>query len=392
MNERRGGGAKWLVLLALVGAGLYLVSWVATGEFTNTASDVTPTVQGDSEQSPSTTGAATSSETTPPTTVPPTTAAPAADTTDAPPSTTATLTIAQEIAATGDLTTIDAFLAATDLDDMLDGAGSYTVFAPSNTGFAEMDTDLRNAISADQDRVRSVTLNHLVEGDVPSLRALDTRLMTMAGTELIFEEIDDELFIVTDSGRVGVQENRIVAANGVVHVVDGVLLGDEASGVQPVPDEADAEPPVEDAAPVEEPIDEEPVEEPVPEPEDPPSEPNETVDAIAEILEVEPVQFDDSSADITAESLVSLDRVVEILEADEATRLEVAGHTDDIGPADGNQRWSERRARSVRDYLVSQGIDPERLVAAGYGENRPIADNNTEEGRAQNRRIEFTLL
>jgi len=390
LNDRRGGGAKWFALLALVGSSVYLVSWFASGEATNTAADMAPTVQGDSETAPSTTAAvATTAESVQPTTTLLTTTATV--TSAAEPSTIEGLTIAQEMGGAEDLTKIDVFLTAADLDDMLEGTGPYTVFAPSNVRFAEMDKDLLNAISADQDRVRALARNHVIEGDVPSLRVLDGPLVTLAGTELIFEEIDDELFITTAAGRVGVQENRIVAANGVIHGVDAVLLGDESAGTA-VPSDDDPEPPADEDPPVDEAVDEDPPEEPEPEPDVPPSEPNETVDAIAEILELEPVQFDDSSADIKVGSLATLDRVVEILEADEATRLEVAGHTDDIGPADGNQRWSERRARSVRDYLISQGVGPERLVAVGYGENRPIGDNATEEGRAQNRRIEFTLL
>ena len=71
-----------------------------------------------------------------------------------------------------------------------------------------------------------------------------------------------------------------------------------------------------------------------------------------------------------------------------ATQL-FAGHTDDIGPADGNQRLSQRRADAVRNWLVDNGIDADRLTAVGYGEDQPIADNSTEEGRTANRRIEF---
>ncbi|MCB1832791.1 MAG: OmpA family protein, partial [Geminicoccaceae bacterium] len=68
---------------------------------------------------------------------------------------------------------------------------------------------------------------------------------------------------------------------------------------------------------------------------------------------------------------------------------EVQGHTDSTGATDYNQGLSERRAQSVLDYLTGKGVEAERLTAVGFGENRPIASNDTEEGRAQNRRVEI---
>lgn len=71
--------------------------------------------------------------------------------------------------------------------------------------------------------------------------------------------------------------------------------------------------------------------------------------------------------------------------------VEVGGHTDSIGPDDYNQGLSQRRADAVRGYLVEQGVDGQRLSAVGYGETRPIADNDTPEGRARNRRVELRV-
>ena len=71
--------------------------------------------------------------------------------------------------------------------------------------------------------------------------------------------------------------------------------------------------------------------------------------------------------------------------------ISIEGHTDSQGPDVYNQDLSERRASAVVDYLVSQGIDATRLSAVGYGETNPIADNETREGRAINRRIEFSV-
>ena len=70
-------------------------------------------------------------------------------------------------------------------------------------------------------------------------------------------------------------------------------------------------------------------------------------------------------------------------------KVEIQGHTDDIGTAEYNQMLSEKRAQSVMAYLVENGIDPARLTAKGYGEERPRFPNDSEENRARNRRVEM---
>ena len=75
----------------------------------------------------------------------------------------------------------------------------------------------------------------------------------------------------------------------------------------------------------------------------------------------------------------------------QAFKIVVSGHTDSVGAADLNQQLSESRARAVTDYLVTQGVPGDQLTARGFGEARPVGDNRTREGRAQNRRIEFTI-
>ncbi|HEC09331.1 MAG TPA: OmpA family protein, partial [Acidimicrobiales bacterium] len=76
----------------------------------------------------------------------------------------------------------------------------------------------------------------------------------------------------------------------------------------------------------------------------------------------------------------------------EGTLVAVEGFTDSQGDAAANQRLSEARAQAVVDYLVSQGVSPDVLRASGNGESRPVASNDTAEGRAQNRRIEFNVV
>jgi outer membrane protein OmpA-like peptidoglycan-associated protein len=73
-------------------------------------------------------------------------------------------------------------------------------------------------------------------------------------------------------------------------------------------------------------------------------------------------------------------------------RIEISGHTDNVGKKKDNQILSEKRAKSCRDYLVSKGIEAERITTVGYGDARPIAPNDTEQGRQQNRRIEAAEL
>ena len=84
--------------------------------------------------------------------------------------------------------------------------------------------------------------------------------------------------------------------------------------------------------------------------------------------------------------------MIEYLEYEEENKFEISGYTDNVGSENSNQVLSESRAIAVVNYLVEHGIAPERLVAKGYGELNPIADNTTEEGRAKNRRTEIKKI
>jgi outer membrane protein OmpA-like peptidoglycan-associated protein len=105
------------------------------------------------------------------------------------------------------------------------------------------------------------------------------------------------------------------------------------------------------------------------------------------------IQFEFDSATIKPKSYVVLDSVVDVmLTHPEIELVEVQGHTDDRGDAKYNLDLSQRRADAVRQYLIDAGIDPDRLIAKGYGETKPIAPNVTAKGRARNRRVEFHIL
>ncbi|MGN6435722.1 MAG: OmpA family protein [Agriterribacter sp.] len=104
------------------------------------------------------------------------------------------------------------------------------------------------------------------------------------------------------------------------------------------------------------------------------------------------VYFATGSSKLLAKSNKSLNDLAKVLEEDPNLKLDVEGHTDDVGKEEMNLTLSQSRAQSVVDYLVNKaGVDPKRLVSAGYGEERPIADNKTAAGRAKNRRVDLKL-
>lgn len=107
---------------------------------------------------------------------------------------------------------------------------------------------------------------------------------------------------------------------------------------------------------------------------------------------LEDCNFETGKADLLPEAFPVLDELVAYLVRKEDERIEIQGHTDNVGTAKSNQVLSEARANTVRNYLIAKGIDPNRLTAKGYGFSVPVADNKTAEGRAQNRRTEVKIL
>ncbi len=105
------------------------------------------------------------------------------------------------------------------------------------------------------------------------------------------------------------------------------------------------------------------------------------------------VTFGLDSADLRPGAMAELNEAVALLKLHpEISRIEVAGHTCDLGPARYNEGLSQRRAQSVRDYLVANGVDANRLAVRGYGEDRPKVPNSSESNRQQNRRVELVVL
>jgi OOP family OmpA-OmpF porin len=104
------------------------------------------------------------------------------------------------------------------------------------------------------------------------------------------------------------------------------------------------------------------------------------------------VTFDTAKATIRPESFPRLDIVVEFMKYKKRARVEIAGHTDNVGSRKANHTLSEKRAQACRDYIVSKGIDRDRIEAVGFGDERPLVPNDTDEGRQKNRRIEAREL
>lgn len=104
------------------------------------------------------------------------------------------------------------------------------------------------------------------------------------------------------------------------------------------------------------------------------------------------VTFDFAKSDLKPQFYPALNNVASTLAQYNQTIVEVAGHTDSVGSDAANQALSQRRAQSVGNYLIGQGLQRERFEIVGFGEQMPIASNDTEEGRARNRRVEIRVV
>lgn len=98
------------------------------------------------------------------------------------------------------------------------------------------------------------------------------------------------------------------------------------------------------------------------------------------------------TATIKPESFGALDELISVLKQSPNWKLTITGHTDTTGTPNGNLLLSQKRADSVKNYLVQMGIDPSRIITQGKGQTEPIADNKTAEGRERNRRVEFSII
>ena len=109
------------------------------------------------------------------------------------------------------------------------------------------------------------------------------------------------------------------------------------------------------------------------------------------VVRLSNVQFETGSAALTANSQYELQNLADYMQRNPDMVIEIGGHTDNTGDADANLTLSQQRADVVEQYLTNRGVAPERMVAVGYGQTRPVGDNNTDAGRAENRRTEFKI-
>jgi outer membrane protein OmpA-like peptidoglycan-associated protein len=98
------------------------------------------------------------------------------------------------------------------------------------------------------------------------------------------------------------------------------------------------------------------------------------------------------AADLYPQSFVTLDEFADYLKLNPTMKVEIQGHTDNVGNDNDNRLLSEKRADNVKKYLETKGIIAGRITAKGYGASKPMADNNTVDGKAKNRRTEFLIL
>jgi len=115
--------------------------------------------------------------------------------------------------------------------------------------------------------------------------------------------------------------------------------------------------------------------------------------AVAEIvIEAKKINFETGKSDIRRQDMPGLKRVAKMLKEIKPSKVRVEGYTDNVGTDDFNQKLSQKRAQAVKDYLITEGIDAGLLELVGYGKTGHIADNSTEDGRLENRRVEFVII
>ncbi len=111
-----------------------------------------------------------------------------------------------------------------------------------------------------------------------------------------------------------------------------------------------------------------------------------------QVVRLNNISFQFAKATLTSESCPELDRIALTMTESPKLTIELGGHTDNVGGDAANLKLSQDRADTVREYLIGKGIEPDRIASKGYGEARPVATNDTPEGQAANRRVEFTIL
>ena len=113
---------------------------------------------------------------------------------------------------------------------------------------------------------------------------------------------------------------------------------------------------------------------------------------VGERIILKNIFFETAKFNLKPSSKIELNKLSEFMKKNENIEIEISGHTDDVGNDAANKTLSLNRAKAVYDYLVKAGVPAERLKWVGYGEEQPIADNSTADGKAKNRRTEFEVV
>ena len=109
------------------------------------------------------------------------------------------------------------------------------------------------------------------------------------------------------------------------------------------------------------------------------------------VLQLRNIQFDHNSFVLTPSSYAELDKLVKLMQDNPSMYIELSAHTDDVGSEQYNLRLSQQRGESARKYLIRKGVAAKRIIAKGYGKSKPLVPNDSDENRAINRRVEFTI-
>lgn len=113
---------------------------------------------------------------------------------------------------------------------------------------------------------------------------------------------------------------------------------------------------------------------------------------LPKVITLKNVFFDTGKSTLKSSSNEALNNLYSFLDRKKDIRIEIGGHTDNVGDDESNMKLSQTRANAVRDYLINKGISADRLIAKGYGETDPVASNDTPEGRQKNRRTQIRIL
>jgi OmpA-OmpF porin, OOP family len=113
---------------------------------------------------------------------------------------------------------------------------------------------------------------------------------------------------------------------------------------------------------------------------------------LPKVYTLDNVFFDSGKSSLRAESFKELNELAEFMKSKKSLVIEIAGHTDNVGNPESNQKLSEARANEVRNYLIKKGVAADRIQAKGYGDTQPIASNDSDAGRQKNRRTEVRII